>query len=75
MTYQPSELEHHGCENDHLPVNSEPVWDLLLQLDLCKFLEPDEVQLRILKELADVNVSASLNDFWSIQSLEMSQLS
>lgn len=31
--YQHPELEDHGCEIDKLPVYSEAVWELLLQLD------------------------------------------
>lgn len=32
------------------------VWDLLVQLDPYKFMEPDEIHPRILKNLADVNL-------------------
>ncbi|KAJ7397015.1 hypothetical protein BTVI_139530 [Pitangus sulphuratus] len=48
-----SELEDHDCENDHLPVEPELVWDLLLQLDPYKSMGPDGIQLRIPKELVD----------------------
>lgn len=58
---QHSELDNYVFEKDQLPVNPELVWDLLLRLDLYKFVDPykfcDEVQLRTLNKLADVNVT------------------
>lgn len=50
------------CGNSKLPVNPELVWDLLLQLDPCKSMGPDGIQLRTHKELTDHH-KASLNDF------------
>ncbi|KAJ7417648.1 RNA-directed DNA polymerase from mobile element jockey-like protein [Pitangus sulphuratus] len=41
-------------DNDQLPVNLEVVWDLLLQVDPYKSVEPDGIHPGILKELADV---------------------
>lgn len=37
------ELDDHECEIDQLPVNSELVWDLLLQLDPCMFMGLDGI--------------------------------
>ncbi|KAJ7419094.1 hypothetical protein BTVI_26745 [Pitangus sulphuratus] len=34
------DLEDHDCENDQLPVDSEIVWDLLLQLEPYKCMGP-----------------------------------
>lgn len=34
-------------ENDQLSVNPELVWDLLLLLNLCKFIRPDGIHLRV----------------------------
>ncbi|KAJ7401647.1 hypothetical protein BTVI_93808 [Pitangus sulphuratus] len=48
------ELEDHDCENDLLPVNSESVQDLLLQLDPYKSTGSNGINPRILKELTDV---------------------
>lgn len=42
------ELECHDCEKDKLPVKPALVWDLLLQLDPCKCMGPDEIHPRIL---------------------------
>ncbi|KAJ7413703.1 hypothetical protein BTVI_42790 [Pitangus sulphuratus] len=54
------ELEDHDCGNDELLVNSEILWDLLLQLDPYKSVRPDRIHPRILKELDGV-ISKSLS--------------
>lgn len=52
-----SELEDYDCENGHLPVDPEFMWDLwdhrvpAGSLNIC---EADGIHLRVLKELADV---------------------
>ncbi|KAJ7395683.1 hypothetical protein BTVI_152372 [Pitangus sulphuratus] len=61
--YQCPELEDHGYdENDRLPVDLELLWDLQLQLNPNKFMGPDGIHTRILKELAD-GIARTLNDF------------
>ncbi|RMC19574.1 hypothetical protein DUI87_03132 [Hirundo rustica rustica] len=47
------ELRDHGCENYQLSVDPEVLKDLLFQLDPYKFMRPDGIHTRILKELAD----------------------
>ena len=49
-------LENHDCGNDKLPINPKLVQDLLLQLDPCELMGPNQIHLRVLKELADVIV-------------------
>ncbi|KAJ7420834.1 hypothetical protein WISP_46285 [Willisornis vidua] len=56
------ELKDHDCENDQLPDNTKILWDLLLQLDPYKSMEPDGVDPRIRKELADA-IAKPLNVF------------
>ncbi|KAJ7404807.1 hypothetical protein WISP_143591 [Willisornis vidua] len=48
------ELEDHDCENDHLSVDPKIVQDLLLLLDPYKYMRPEGIHPRILKEQADV---------------------
>ncbi|KAJ7419456.1 hypothetical protein BTVI_25185 [Pitangus sulphuratus] len=54
------------CQNDKLLVNPELVWDLLLQLELCKSVRPDQIHPRECKELAFVIARAFAMIFeWS----------
>lgn len=55
-------LEDCACRNDKLLAKSKLVWVLLLQLDACKFMWPNGIHPRVLKELADVP--------WLVQSRE-----
>lgn len=60
-------MEDHGCQNDKLPLTPEIVQNLLLQMDHYKYMVPDGIYLRILKELADVITKSLLmifEQFW-----------
>lgn len=57
------ELDDRDCEIDQLPVNSELVWDVLLQLDPYMSMGPDATHPRIFKELGDVIMRPFLDDF------------
>lgn len=51
----PLELEDQGCGNSDFPfVDAEIVRDRLYQLSVQKFMGPDGVHPRVLKETADV---------------------
>ncbi|KAJ7411646.1 rna-directed dna polymerase from mobile element jockey-like [Pitangus sulphuratus] len=66
------ELRDCACENDQLPVNSEILQDLLLQLDPYRSMRPDGIQSRILKDLAGVMIkSLSMIFVWSWESREV----
>ncbi|KAJ7419750.1 RNA-directed DNA polymerase from mobile element jockey-like protein [Pitangus sulphuratus] len=52
--FQCPELGDLGCENDQLPSNPEVVSDLLLHLEPCKSMGPDEILPRTVIQLADV---------------------
>ncbi|KAF4796691.1 hypothetical protein TURU_082106 [Turdus rufiventris] len=68
------ELENHDCKNDLLLVNPEIVWDLLLQLVPYKYMGPDGIHPRILKELADVITKPLSMILSGLGNLERSQL-
>jgi len=60
-------------EHDELPADPELVRDLLLQWDAHKFMGPDGIHPRILKELADVIMGhLSVIFQWSWESGEVS---
>ncbi|KAF4794662.1 hypothetical protein TURU_099579 [Turdus rufiventris] len=47
-------MENHDCDNDQLPINPELLWDLWLQLDPYKSVEPGGSHPKILKDLVGV---------------------
>lgn len=49
-------MEDCDCGNDRLPVSSKLVGDLLINLDAYKFMGPNEIHPKVLRELADVTV-------------------
>ncbi|KAJ7424999.1 rna-directed dna polymerase from mobile element jockey-like [Pitangus sulphuratus] len=72
--FQSPELEDNGCEIDQLPVGLEIVWDLLLQLDPYKSMEPDGIHPRILKELAEIiakPLSMIFEQSWEIREVRV----
>lgn len=54
------ELEDHDCSTDQLPANLKLAQNLLLHLDACKSMGPNEIHPKILRELADVNMRSQL---------------
>ncbi|KAJ7396949.1 rna-directed dna polymerase from mobile element jockey-like [Pitangus sulphuratus] len=68
------ELEYHDYKSDPVSADPEFVWDLLLQLDPSKSMDPDGIHLRILKELADVTtkpLSMIFEQSWECRGVQL----